>query len=135
MANVSPTIVVRPDGLALISYLKYSFDAADDTDLYYAAVNVVSGELEWNIPAPRPVAAKTTLQPWSKSFKRKVLGTDISLTANATGVLDQKDCDVVPTFTAGFSITAENEEWARRFGLGDVRLAFLLPTGRVRLGL
>lgn len=114
--NSSPAIVVRPDGLAIIAYLKTGLESADDTDVYYSGVNLVSGELLWNSPAPRPLLAKSypikQSLKWAKDLYAKPLGpeTEFKFAMEVSGEITRTDCSADAVAAAAFSAKVETDK-------------------------
>ena len=97
--NASPAVIVRDNGLALISYLKRGVRMQDDTDLYFATINVASGDLlrnDWIMDgatlAKADLGNKQTFG-WSKELKIKPMGLDLAFGLEAAGEFTSQDCD------------------------------------------
>jgi hypothetical protein len=108
--NASPAVVVRPDGLAIITWLKQGYGYTDDTDVYYAAVDVSSGSLLWTQAAgdikPKLITATFNSIAVNVAFSRNLtaFGNTVNLAAALDGSVGVTGC--LGTGTAKGTLTA-----------------------------
>ena len=128
--NASPAVVVRPDGLAVITYLKCGFGYQDDTDVYYSTVNVASGALVWTAPAANVAAqgaSDNLVHPngngmavdslainWNPavSVEFNVFGGPCTLKAGVSGLAGVTGCTGTGTLDASVSAGLDMANWA-----------------------
>lgn len=129
--NSSPAVVVRPDGLVVITYLKRGYGFTDDSDVYYSVVNVTSGSLLWNEPSgdvqPKLGGGGTTdfstsaaiNVAYSKSFN--CFGNVLSAGASLAGNVGVTGCTGSGGVTGGISLSGQNADIAlQAAGSGNI---------------
>jgi subtilase family serine protease len=117
--NSCPAVIVRNDGLALISYLKRGIAIHDDSDVYYSAVDIASGTLVWTKPAslvtPRETgwqSAETKINgAFQKGWVVPAFGYDLKLQLKGAIEGTVQGCSASAAIGGSGQLFVENDNW------------------------